>query len=153
MKYIVEIDGVRYEVDVAEAPRKGTERRFTVNIAGREFEASVRKEPKTGAAPPVYTLDAGAMASAAPAPKEKNRETKPDEDASAVRIVAPMAGKIVAVNANPHSKVNRDDILFVLEAMKMENSIASTADGVIRSVHASVGDVVKKGDVLCVIVP
>jgi glutaconyl-CoA decarboxylase len=39
----------------------------------------------------------------------------------------------------------------VLEAMKMQNEIASNMDGVVREIRVSEGDLVESGDVLVVI--
>ena len=77
---------------------------------------------------------------AAPAPAKK-AAPKISGSAGAVKITAPMPGKIVAVKAQAGA-------VLVLEAMKMENEICAAQDGVIASVEAAVGDMVEGGDVL-----
>lgn len=63
-------------------------------------------------------------------------------------IVAPMAGKIVSVKVKKGDKVNLNDILCTLEAMKMENEITATKAGEIEEVNISEGLAVNEGDVL-----
>jgi len=73
---------------------------------------------------------------------------KTSGSAGAVKITAPMPGKIVAVKAQAGASVKKGDAVLVLEAMKMENEICAAQDGVIASVEVAVGDMVEGGDVL-----
>ena len=79
---------------------------------------------------------------AVPAPAKK-AAPKTSGSAGAVKITAPMPGKIVA-----GASVKKGDAVLVLEAMKMENEICAAQDGVIASVEVAVGDMVEGGDVL-----
>lgn len=63
-------------------------------------------------------------------------------------IKAPMPGLILEINVIVGQTVKENDNLFILTAMKMENSFLSPRDGVIKSISASVGDSVIKGDLL-----
>ena len=82
---------------------------------------------------------------AVPAPAKK---AAPKTSGGAVKITAPMPGKIVAVKAQAGASVKKGDAVLVLEAMKMENEICAAQDGVIASVEVAVGDMVEGGDVL-----
>ena len=84
---------------------------------------------------------------AAPAPAKKVAP-KASGSAGAVKITAPMPGKIVAVKAQAGASVKKGDAVIVLEAMKMENEICASQDGVVASVEVAVGDTVEGGDVL-----
>jgi biotin carboxyl carrier protein len=64
-----------------------------------------------------------------------------------------MVGKILAVKVEPGAAVKQGDLLFLLEAMKMENEITSPAAGTIASIAVEEGSSVKQGDLLCVIEP
>ena len=64
------------------------------------------------------------------------------------RVTAPMPGKIVRVTAETGAEVKRGDPLVVLEAMKMEHTLAAPADAKIESVDVAVGDQVREGAVL-----
>ncbi|WP_159023487.1 acetyl-CoA carboxylase biotin carboxyl carrier protein subunit [Formosa sp. L2A11] len=63
-------------------------------------------------------------------------------------INAPMPGLILDISVKVGDHVKADDSLLVLEAMKMENSIVSPHDGIIKSIAIKEGITVDKGDVL-----
>jgi biotin carboxyl carrier protein len=63
-------------------------------------------------------------------------------------IKAPMPGLILEINVEVGQTVKENDPLLILEAMKMENSFLSPRDGVIKSIAASKGDAVDKGQLL-----
>ena len=71
--------------------------------------------------------------------------------AAAGEVIAPMPGKILAVNVEVGDRVQYKDVLCTLEAMKMENEIMAPAAGLIKEVKASEGQDVLYGDVLFVI--
>ena len=50
-------------------------------------------------------------------------------------IRSPMPGRVVAVKVKPGKKVSEGDEVCVIEAMKMEQSIRTAGDGVIKTVH------------------
>jgi biotin carboxyl carrier protein len=63
-------------------------------------------------------------------------------------VVAPMPGKILAVLVAAGDTVAVGDPLVVLEAMKMENTLAAEVAGRVTTVRASVGALVTAGDLL-----
>ena len=66
-------------------------------------------------------------------------------------VIAPIAGRIVLFKANVGQQVQRGECVCVLEAMKMENEIATPKAGVVKEIRVSEGTIVNKGDVLAVI--
>ena len=66
-------------------------------------------------------------------------------------IEVPITGKIISVNVKPGDIVKEDDVLCVLESMKMENPIVSTVGGTVVEVGVKVDQVVKPGDKIAVI--
>ena len=76
-------------------------------------------------------------------------ETAPPERlvdvARAREVDAPMPGVVIAVYAKPEQRVRRGDLLFALEAMKMELRVEAPADGMVKAVNASVGQTVTRG--------
>jgi 3-methylcrotonyl-CoA carboxylase alpha subunit len=61
------------------------------------------------------------------------------------RLTAPMPGKVAQVLIAAGGAVKRGQALMVLEAMKMEHTIAAPADGTVERVHFAPGDLVEEG--------
>ena len=70
---------------------------------------------------------------------------KAAEEAAGGRLTAPMPGKVAQVLAVSGAKVKRGQALMVLEAMKMEHTIAAPADGTVERVNYAQGDLVEEG--------
>jgi 3-methylcrotonyl-CoA carboxylase alpha subunit len=68
-----------------------------------------------------------------------------DGDAGAGRLTAPMPGRITQLMAEPGTSVQRGQPLMIIEAMKMEHTVAAPADGVVEAVRFAVGDQVEEG--------
>ena len=68
-----------------------------------------------------------------------------------VLVNSPMAGKIASVKTSIDSKVEQGQSLLILEAMKMENEIASPKSGTLKELYVKHGDLVKAGDRLCLV--
>jgi 3-methylcrotonyl-CoA carboxylase alpha subunit len=66
-------------------------------------------------------------------------------DAATGRLSAPMPGRVTQLFVEPGSRVGRGEPLVVIEAMKMEHTLAAPADGVVAAVHCTVGDLVEEG--------
>ena len=60
-------------------------------------------------------------------------------------VAAPMPGLVIAAQAVADRQVRRGDLLFVVEAMKMELRVEAPADGRVTRVLASVGQQVERG--------
>ena len=77
----------------------------------------------------------------------KEFETVADEDAGG-RLTAPMPGSVVDVLVSAGQRVEKGQPLMIMEAMKMEHTIAAPADGVVAQVLFGRGDQVKEGEQL-----
>lgn len=66
-------------------------------------------------------------------------------------LTAPMSGKVFKVNVNVGDRVEIDDEVVVLEAMKMETPIFATDAGVVKEIKVKEGDNVSDDDVLVII--
>jgi len=69
----------------------------------------------------------------------------------AEEVRAPLAGSIWAVLVEVGSKVEEDDELVVIEALKMENPVYSPCAGTVKEVKVKKGDKVEDNDVIVVI--
>jgi 3-methylcrotonyl-CoA carboxylase alpha subunit len=61
------------------------------------------------------------------------------------RLTAPMPGKVLSFAVQAGDKVSRGQALAVMEAMKMEHTIAAPADGVVAEILYAPGDQVQEG--------
>lgn len=138
-KFKVTVNGKSYEVDVEE-----------LGTAAPAAPVTPAPAPVAATSPAPTPAPTPAPASAAsPATQAAPKGPIPD---SAVVVKAPMPGKISAIKQESGS-VTRGSVILVLEAMKMQNDIPAPQDGTLTEVRVTVGDNVKTGDVLAVIMP
>ena len=62
-----------------------------------------------------------------------------------LEVLAPLPGTVVSVNVKVGDQVKKNQVLLVLEAMKMENEIVAERDGTVSSVNVAKGDVLESG--------
>ncbi|MEP1092865.1 MAG: biotin carboxylase N-terminal domain-containing protein [Rhizobiaceae bacterium] len=68
-----------------------------------------------------------------------------ESGASDGRICVPMHGKIIAVTVQEGDPVEQGDLLFSVEAMKMEHAVLAPHDGVVEELAISAGEQVENG--------
>ena len=66
-------------------------------------------------------------------------------------VEVPITGKIISVNVEVGDQVKENDVLCVLEAMKMENPIVAPVSGRVTEIGVKVDQVVKPGETIAVI--
>lgn len=110
---------------------------YTITVNGNVYDVTV--EEGTGST---------AGAAKAATPKAAPKAAAPAGAQGAVKVNAPMPGKILKVNVNAGTAVKKGDVLLVLEAMKMENEICAPQDGTVATVECAAGDSVESGKVL-----
>jgi biotin carboxyl carrier protein len=76
---------------------------------------------------------------------------RPSSTGAPGAVRSPLPGVILAVKCSVGSTVKRGDILFVLEAMKMENNIHADRDGRIVEIKVNKGDSVLENAELVII--
>jgi glutaconyl-CoA/methylmalonyl-CoA decarboxylase subunit gamma len=115
---------------------------YRITVNGNAYDVTV-EETGSVATAPVATAPVAAL-KAAPAPKAPVASG----NVGAVKINAPMPGKILSVKASVGASVKKGDIILVLEAMKMENEIQAPSDGTIASINVNEGSMVETGELL-----
>jgi len=124
LKYQVTLNGKSYEVAV----EKGEAEVLSV------FEAVAANIAVPVAAPAAAPVAAPSAAPAASAGGEP--------------VNAPMPGTVLEIRVAAGEAVKKDQVILILEAMKMENEIVSPRDGVVSSVSAEKGSSIAAGTVL-----
>ncbi len=127
MIYKVTLNGKIYEVEV----EKGEA------VIQAEYEAALPQATPVAATQEAVAAPAVAPVATAPA------------SAGANSVTAPMPGTINAVKVTSGQQVKKGDVLFILEAMKMENEIYADKDGKVGQVFVQKGASVSTGSPLC----
>ena len=112
---------------------------YKVKVNGKVYEVeleSVSEKAGTIAAPAQPQAPVAAPAAASGAGQEQK---------------APMAGTILDVKVSVGQQVKAGDVLFILEAMKLENEVVSTADGTVKQVLVNKGQAVTNQQALVIV--
>lgn len=123
---------------------------FNVTVNGKTYSVQVEEVGGAVAAVPAAPVAAPAAAPvpvAAPAPAATPAPAAPVA-ADAEAVEAPMPGTVLELKVAVGDTVKAGQVLLVLEAMKMENDIASPKDGTVVAVHVSRGETVDSGKAL-----
>ena len=111
---------------------------YTVELEGKAF---VVKVSEGGDISHVATTAPQAVPQATPAPAT-----------GGTPVTAPMAGNIWKVVATEGQTVAAGDVLFILEAMKMETEVKAAQAGTVRGICVKAGDAVAVGDTVMTLV-
>jgi methylmalonyl-CoA carboxyltransferase small subunit len=124
--------------------------KYKLNIDGKTYEVDVEpmdpesRRPDAGRLPGVPTRVPAAAPAHLPTPVPAGG---PPVDESKV-CRSPIAGVVVRSSVQVGQSIQVNDVLLVLEAMKMETTITSPVAGVVAKVNVAVGDPVQGGQIL-----
>lgn len=130
MKYIVTLNGKRYEVEVEDAQ-------------ATLLQVTDAPNPAQPAPTPAPTPEP----TPAPAPTSAPSQSQ----AAGEAVKAPMPGTIVSVKVSQGEAVAKGQVLVVLEAMKMENEISSPRAGTVAQILVSQGSSVQTDATLLIL--
>lgn len=142
--YTIKTDGREYSVTVVDQP--GGRARVTVD--GQTFEVESAGVPglPTPAAPPPATAQIQVSAGH-PASDPSGAPLAPGSGT----IVAPIPGKILSLEVKVGDAVQINQVVLILEAMKMENNVPSPVSGTVKEIVVSEGSEVNTGQTIMVI--
>ncbi len=114
-------------------------KKYKVNVNGTMYEITLE------------VCDEADVKTEAPKAEEKKAAPAPAASpAGGTEVKSPMPGNILAVNFSNGQSVKSGDVLFILEAMKMENEIMAPCDGTV-TVAVTKGASVETGALLATI--
>jgi biotin carboxyl carrier protein len=162
MKYVVDVNGSREEVELSGSLGTVSGQTFKVSlqsvggtpirllrIGDRVHRLVVARFPERGR----YLISVDGQTYDIEALDERTRSIRDLTAASKgtagpVPLRAPMPGLIVRVLVGPGDSVSAGQGIVVMEAMKMENELRAPAGGTVSMVHAAPGKPVEKGALL-----
>ncbi|WP_428387584.1 biotin/lipoyl-containing protein [Mucisphaera sp.] len=122
--------------------------RITVEGKTYEVDVEVLDEGAVGGVAPASAPAASSPAAPPPRPAAVRPAPAAAGDAGASEIPSPIAGNVLDVKVKAGDTVEANDVLLVLEAMKMETNVSSPRAGTIADVKVAAGDAVQSGQVL-----
>ncbi len=143
-EYKLKINGNDYNVVINDVQDSVA----SVEVNGSNFKVEFEKPIIKPTAIKVVKTATAAPAVTAAAPKPA---AAPAPTAGGTTVSSPLPGVILEVSVKEGDTVKTGQKVLVLEAMKMENIIEATADGVIKSIKVNKGDSVLEGAPLVII--
>jgi len=124
--------------------------KLKVTVDGKVYEVDVEVAPDPAPVLPTFLVQsASASMPAGVAPGGGTARSNGDEAVDEQKVCrSPVSGIMVKSNVRPGQIIQPGDLLFVLEAMKMETEITSPIGGKVAEVRVNVGESVKSGQVV-----
>jgi biotin carboxyl carrier protein len=148
--YKLRIGGESFEAKIVEY----SESKVVVNLNGDLYEVEIQPDetPRT----PTLVRSARERRAAEPtrnapeAPKAPRTSEGPLQISrlSAGIVTAPIPGVVKTILVKEGDTVQEGDVVLIIEAMKMDNEIASRSHGVVKTIHVAPGDPVQEDQVL-----
>ena len=117
--------------------------RLTIRLGSDTFTATVVRRPTADGVDYVAFVDGASRTLRLVDPLDVTQYEAVASGEGAVR--APLPGKIIDLRVKAGDKVSKGQPLLVLEAMKMEHTLAAPADGTVKTVRYAVGEQVVEG--------
>ncbi len=125
--------------------------KLKITVDGKLYEADVEvfepEQPQPGYYPPPGHARVPAAAPVAAPPAPVSSGASPVADESKV-CRSPFAGTVSKLSAQAGQTILVNDVLLILEAMKMETVITAPIGGKVAKINVNVGDAVQQGQVL-----
>jgi len=123
--------------------------KLKITVDGKVYEAEVEvfdpEQPRPGYVPPVGQTRVSAAGPGAAVPAQSSHAPVADE----TKVCrSPFAGVVSRVSVQVGQTIQVNDVLMVLEAMKMETVITAPTAGRVANINTQVGDAVQQGQVL-----
>ena len=143
MKYHIEINKKSFDVTISNMAANAAR----VQVNGQPYDVFFSRPAKPGQ--PVAITQATEIQ--APAVVQKSESPMQPILPGQESIVAPIPGLILEIKVKVGDTVSAGQVVAILEAMKMENSLTSHVSGTIKEIRIDKGSEVSTGDVLMIV--
>ena len=156
----VTVNGETFNVEVEEIKSPtadkqvsgGEHKHYSSAESSTRSAPQVEKHTQTEAQAPAQTESAStAGKQTEEKPETTQQKASSAKPAQGIVVEAPMPGSILDIKVKEGETVNKDDVLIILEAMKMENEVTSPASGKVAQIKVSKDSAVNSKDPLLVI--
>ena len=141
-KYDLTINNNSYEVIV----KKVADNEALVEVNGQEYNVSINQIQRLVL--PESVPKPLPKKAAGPKPVQA---AKSSSSVAGDGVIAPMPGQIKAILVREGDKVKTGQKLLIMEAMKLENKLPATRDGIVKHILVRDGDIVSQGQELIII--
>jgi biotin carboxyl carrier protein len=125
--------------------------KLKVTVDGKIYEVDVEVAPDPPPVLPTFMVQTSAASIPAGVATGSAAAANSGESYSEEKVCrSPVSGIVVKSSVRPGEMIQPSDLLFVLEAMKMETEITAPIAGKVAEVKVAVGDSVKSGQVMLV---
>ena len=128
---------------------------YRITVNGNTYDVQVEElgasQALVAPAAPQASAPAATPAPATPAPATPApapQASAPAATGEGEKVTAPMPGNILDIKVNVGDSVAANQVVVVLEAMKMENDIVTPVAGTVTAINVTKGQAVNSGDVL-----
>jgi len=164
MKYITTIDDVDFEVEILNDHQVrvndttyevnfeeiSSDTIYSILVDGKSYEVNISEDKDEW-----YIFLRGTMYKAEVIDEREKRLREASGElalsSGEYTLVAPMPGLVVKVPVKVGKKVDKGDVLVILESMKMQNELRSPHKGTITEVNVKKGDRVEKRDPMLIL--
>jgi glutaconyl-CoA/methylmalonyl-CoA decarboxylase subunit gamma len=135
--YKFTIGGTAYQVDIINFERNIIQ----LEVNGTRYSVELEKEVQASKTPVL-------VRSGVPQPTRSESKIKKNISSSATPVKSPLPGTILNVQVKEGDEVKVGQVLIIMEAMKMENSVLAEKEGKVTLVKVKSGDAVLQNDTL-----
>lgn len=127
MKYIVKVADKSYEVEIEDI----NARPVIARVDGQTFEVIPDNETRRGSQKEISEFKPAEVSKQPASPNSTGND-----------LTAPLPGTVIEIFVKPGDQIETGQVILIIEAMKMKNSIRSTRAGKITEVLVSAGQTV-----------
>jgi biotin carboxyl carrier protein len=149
MKYNFEINQKNFDVTISGISGNVA----SVLVNGQPYNVRIGDPSKTSAQQTAAQPGVTAQTTTAQAPiqSQKTGASIPQVQGQDEPILAPIPGLIMEVRVKVGDAVSAGQIVSILEAMKMENSLTTHVSGMVKEIRVEKGSEVSTGDVIMIV--